>query len=497
MRSEVALVLGQNDGLSLVTAQAVAERSLDSNLIKDGAVVELDGEGVGDGAQGGVMVVLGVLRVLDALDLLAQGLDKRRGGGLTTIGVVGGLETAEDEHGGAHVLDAVVTVGKVVHGLELLVDDADAGLVRAAGDGLDVSSGLAHGLELVVDALRGLDGGLGVELGCQVGQKKKGTSSQEHEVLLTRVGDLEEDVLHDVAAVGALELELLALEEDIVEAPDGSGQDSGDTLLALEDLESQVDGTLASITGSPGLAGHGVGGVAVGTQALAINPGLGDSVGNALLVQAEHLGNDGSAGNLDEDDMVQTDLVVGVEQSQASLDLVGLDHGLEDILDGEDLATSQVASGLVGAVDSVGDGEHSTEVVRVVTPLSSKPAVVEIEPADHGTNVEGAVDRVEHKGGSGNLGTIGHDGAGDNGSQQLGALLEPQTLKTAAESVEENPSRRVKLLLSRSVSGGAAIKSLTERGVTEGTPAGVKGQLSNLRRAQSQSPCWRHSRQCP
>ena len=44
-----------------------------------------------------------------------------------------------------------------------------------------------------------LDRGLGVELGGK--------------------GDLEEDVLHDVAAVGALELEGLALEEDIVEAP--------------------------------------------------------------------------------------------------------------------------------------------------------------------------------------------------------------------------------------------------------------------------------------
>jgi hypothetical protein len=37
---------------------------------------------------------------------------------------------------------------------------------------------------------------------------------------LTRIGYLEEDVLHDVAAVGALELELIALEQDVVETPD-------------------------------------------------------------------------------------------------------------------------------------------------------------------------------------------------------------------------------------------------------------------------------------
>lgn len=165
VRSQVALVLGQDDGFSLLTTETVAQRSLNSNLLEDGAVVELNGQGVGDGSQGRVMVVLGVLRILNALNLLAQRLDKLRSSSLRAVDVVGGLEAAEDEHDGGHVLDAVVTVGKVVHGLELLVDDADAGLVGSAGDGLDVGGGLAHGLELVVDLLRGLDGGLGVELG--------------------------------------------------------------------------------------------------------------------------------------------------------------------------------------------------------------------------------------------------------------------------------------------------------------------------------------------
>ena len=258
--------------------------------------------------------------------------------------------------------------------------------------------------------------------------------------VLTRVGDLEENVLHHVAAVGALELKLLALEEDVVETPDGGRQNGRNTLLALHDLESQVDGTLASITGSPGLAGHGVGGVTVGTQTLAIDPGLGDGVGDLLLVEAEHLGDDGGGGDLDEDDVVETDPVVGVEQGQASLDLVGLDHGLKDVLDGEDLATSQVTAGLVGSVHPVGDGEDGAQVVGGVTPLGGQPAVVEVEPADHRTNVEGGVDGVQLEGGSGDLGTVGDDGAGDDGAKQLGALLEPKTLETAAESVEEDPS---------------------------------------------------------
>lgn len=164
MRAKVALVLLENDGLGLLAAETVAKRSLNSDLIKDSAVVELDSESVGNGSELGVMVVLGVLRILNTLDLLAERLDQRRGGSLTTVDVVSGLKTAEDEHGGAHVLDAVVTVGKVVHGLELLVNDADASLVGSASDRLDVGGRLALRLEEVVDLLRGLDGGLRVEL---------------------------------------------------------------------------------------------------------------------------------------------------------------------------------------------------------------------------------------------------------------------------------------------------------------------------------------------
>lgn len=230
----------------------------------------------------------------------------------------------------------------------------------------------------------------------------------------TRVGDLEQDVLHDVAAIGALELELLALEQDVVEAPDGSGEDGGNAGLALHDLEGKVDGTLAGVTGSPRLSGHGVGRVPVRPQALAVNPGLGDGIGGLLLAEAEHLAHYGGAGNLDQDNVVETDLVEGVEKGQASLDLVGLDHTLEDVADGEDLAASNVAAGLVGPGDPVSHGKDGTEVVRGVSPLGRQPAVVVVEPPDHGTNVESAVDRVEHERGAGHPGAVGHNGALDN-----------------------------------------------------------------------------------
>ena len=66
---------------------------------------------------------------------------------------------------GRAYLNAVITVGKVLHRLELLIDDADAGFVRPVDDAFNVLGGLAHGLQLLVDALCSLDGRLRVELG--------------------------------------------------------------------------------------------------------------------------------------------------------------------------------------------------------------------------------------------------------------------------------------------------------------------------------------------
>ena len=102
-------------------------------------------------------------RVFDTRDVPPQFLDERRRGGLGPIGVICRVETAKDEHGSDHVLDAVIAVGEVVHGFVLFVDDADAGFVGAAGDGFDVFCRFVLRGELGVDLLGGFDGGLGVE----------------------------------------------------------------------------------------------------------------------------------------------------------------------------------------------------------------------------------------------------------------------------------------------------------------------------------------------
>lgn len=80
-----------------------------------------------------------------------------------------------------------------------------------------------------------------------------------------------------------------------------------------------------------------------------------------------------------------------------------------------------------------------------MAPLGGEPAVVVVEPADHGANVEGSIDGVELVGGTGDLGAVGHHGAGDGGTEELGALLEAEALKTAAKGVKEDPSGSVEL----------------------------------------------------
>ena len=262
---------------------------------------------------------------------------------------------------------------------------------------------------------------------------------------LTWVGDLEQHVLHNVAAVLPLELERLAAKRHVVEAPGRSREHGGKTLLALEHLEHEVHSLLASISSSPRLSGHGVGRVPVGSEGLAVDPSLGDSIAGLSLVETHHLCDDGGGGQLDEHNVVETDLVERVLQRHAALDLVGPDHSLEDVSDLEDLAVAEVAAGPVCPGDPVGCCEDGAQVVRGVTPLSGQPAVVEVEPPDHGTDVESTVHRVKLVVGTGHLCTIGHDGSLDDGSKNVPALLELQRLETAAKCVDEDPTGGVEL----------------------------------------------------
>src|SRR5882672_9153308 len=193
---EVALELLDQARDAFLAAALVPERILDHHLRERAAVIELDGERVRDRALLGVQVVFAELLVLDAGHLVSQTIDA--GIARDVVLVVRRREAAEDERHGDHVLDAVVAVRRV-RKRSLLVDYADRRLVGPDPDFLNVFSRFAARFHLLKDGQRRFGRRLGVELGGE--------------------GDLEEDVLDHVAAVGALELERLPLEEHVVEAP--------------------------------------------------------------------------------------------------------------------------------------------------------------------------------------------------------------------------------------------------------------------------------------
>jgi len=194
-----------------------------------------------------------------------------------------------------------------------------------------------------------------------------------------------------------LELEWLALEENVVEAPSLGSQDRRHAGLALLDEEGDVHGTGAGITCSPRLPGHSVGGMTVSTQRLAVSPCLGDGIDSLVTVETQELRDNGSTSDLDEDDVIETDTVEGVEKGKTSLDLVSLNHARKDVMDGEFLTL---------ASEMIGDGEDGTQVVRWVTPFRGEETVIEVEPSDHRSNVERAPDGVELIVGSGNSSTL-------------------------------------------------------------------------------------------
>src|SRR5262249_4624776 len=108
------------------------------------------------------------------------------------------------------------------------------------------------------------------------------------------IGNLEENVFHDVGRVRDLKLKLFALEscrqsctlhekisalstnleQNVVEAPSFSRQHSRKTFFSFLNEESQVNGTCTCISCSPGFARTSVRCVAVSSKGLSINPCL-------------------------------------------------------------------------------------------------------------------------------------------------------------------------------------------------------------------------------
>ena len=119
----------------------------------------------------------------------------------------------------------------------------------------------------------------------------------------------------------------------------------------------------------------------VGTERLAIDPCLRNSVNGLGFAQAaavafvstvvssqmtlfyvQHFADNSGACNLDENDVVETNAVEGVEERDRALDLVRLDHGFEDVVHGEFLALAR---------EVVSDGQDGAKIVGGMAPCSS------------------------------------------------------------------------------------------------------------------------------
>src|SRR5882672_7671481 len=118
--------------------------------------------------------------------------------------------------------------------------------------------------------------------------------------------------------------------------------------------------------------------------------------------------------------MIETDSVEAVLQGEDTLDFVRLDHAGEYVAHRDRFA---------GPREIVGHGENSTQVVRRVPPLRRQPGIVEIEPANHGADVEGGVDGIELVSSAGNARAVGESRARYHRAHQLRAGRIFQRLK--------------------------------------------------------------------
>ena len=182
------------------------------------------------------------------------------------------------------------------------------------------------------------------------------------------------------------------------------------------------------VAGGPALARARVRRMPVRPQSAAIHPGVRHGVDDLLARAAEQRGDHRGGCDPDQQHMVEPDAIEAVLQGENALDLVRLDHSREHIAHRDRLA---------GAREVVGHGENSAQIIRRVAPLRRQPRVIEVEPANHGADVEGRVDGIEFVGGAGNARAVGEGGARNHGPHQFRAGRIFQRLEAAGQSIHE------------------------------------------------------------
>ena len=144
--------------------------------------------------------------------------------------------------------------------------------------------------------------------------------------------------------------------------------------------------------------------------------------------------------------MIQSNLVVGIFQRQASLYLMCLDHRFQHIFDLHDGPIPNVSSSTIRSRYPISYRKYAAQIVRRVAPFSCQPAVVVVQPANHGSNVEGTIDRIKDVRSPGHSSTMRYDGALNDGPEKLGAFFESKGFKAAPDGIKEDITRGFILL---------------------------------------------------
>ena len=251
------------------------------------------------------------------------------------------------------------------------------------------------------------------------------------------VRDLEQHVLHHVAAERLRQRERFALEQHIVEAP-GLGSESGRIAhLTCQCHQGMAHGAARSITSGPALSRARVGRMPVSAKRTTVDPRIGHCVDDLFRGSAEHARDDRRGGDAHQDDMVESHAIEAVLQREHALDLVRLDHCGEHVAYAEGRPALHDRS----ACEIVRYGKNAAQVIRRVTPLGRQPGVVEIEPADHRSDVECRLHGVELERGSRYARSASHRRARHHRPEQLRACGILQRLKAAGERVHQAIAR--------------------------------------------------------
>jgi hypothetical protein len=89
--------------------------------------------------------------------------------------------------------------------------------------------------------------------------------------------------------------------------------------------------------------------------------------------------------------VVQSDSVEAIFNGNVTLNLVSLNGGSKDLLNSQ----RRLAIGYICSREPICYGQDGTQVVRRVSPFLGEPGVVEVEPSDKSSVVEGGSDRVK------------------------------------------------------------------------------------------------------